>query len=133
MSKYGVFSGPYFSVFSPNTGEYGPEKNSVLGHFSRSDAISCQKINRWCIAYIAWHYIHICISNRKYLYLYIYLFIYISIYLSIINNLSIHLYTYTCTSISMNAKSRRKKLRHCFWTVINVLKKTSATWTAKHL
>ena len=26
-SKYGVFSGPYFpvSVFSPNTGKYGPE------------------------------------------------------------------------------------------------------------
>ena len=43
MSKYRVFSGPYFSVFSPNTGEYGPEKNFVLGHFSRSDAISCQK------------------------------------------------------------------------------------------
>ena len=25
-SKYGVFSGPYFPVFSPNTGKYGPEK-----------------------------------------------------------------------------------------------------------
>ena len=43
MSKYGVFSGPYFpafglqylSVFTPNAGKYGPEKNSVFGHFSR--------------------------------------------------------------------------------------------------
>ena len=35
MSKYGVFSGPYFpvfgtSVFSPNTGKYGPEKTLYL-------------------------------------------------------------------------------------------------------
>ena len=28
-SKYGVFYGP-------NTGKYGPEKNSVFGYFSRS-------------------------------------------------------------------------------------------------
>ena len=26
VSKYGVFSGSYFSVFSPNKGKYGPEK-----------------------------------------------------------------------------------------------------------
>ena len=26
MSKYGVFSGPYFFVFSPNTGKYGSGK-----------------------------------------------------------------------------------------------------------
>ena len=25
MSKYVVISGPYFPVFSPNTGKYGPE------------------------------------------------------------------------------------------------------------
>ena len=30
VSKYGVFSGPYFPGFSSNTGKYGPEKNSVL-------------------------------------------------------------------------------------------------------
>ena len=39
MSKYGVFSGPYFparrdtpylSVFSPNAGKYGIEKTSYL-------------------------------------------------------------------------------------------------------
>ena len=33
---YRVFSGPYFLVFELNTGKYGPEKNSVSGHFSRS-------------------------------------------------------------------------------------------------
>ena len=33
MFKYGVFSGPYFSVFSPNTGKYGPEKTPYLDDF----------------------------------------------------------------------------------------------------
>ena len=33
MSKYGVFSGPYFPVFSPNTGKYGPEKTPFLDTF----------------------------------------------------------------------------------------------------
>ena len=37
ISKYGAFSGPYFPVFSPNTGKYGPELNSVFRHFLRSD------------------------------------------------------------------------------------------------
>ena len=26
MSKYGIFSGPYFPVFGLNVGKYGPEK-----------------------------------------------------------------------------------------------------------
>ena len=33
MSKYGVFSGPYFPVFSPNTGKYEPEKTPFLDTF----------------------------------------------------------------------------------------------------
>ena len=33
VSKYGVFSGPYFPVFSPNTGIYGPEKTPYLDTF----------------------------------------------------------------------------------------------------
>ena len=33
MSKYGVFSGPSFPVFSPNTGKYGPEKTPYLDSF----------------------------------------------------------------------------------------------------
>ena len=33
MSKYGVFSGPYFPILSPNT---GTRINSIFEHFSRS-------------------------------------------------------------------------------------------------
>ena len=33
MSKYGVFSCPYFPVFSTNTGKYGPEKTPYLDTF----------------------------------------------------------------------------------------------------
>ena len=39
VSKYGVFSGPYFAVFSQNTSKYGSEKNSVFEQFSRSGII----------------------------------------------------------------------------------------------
>ena len=39
MSKYEVLPGPYFPIFELNTGKYGPEKNSVFGHFSRSEYI----------------------------------------------------------------------------------------------
>ena len=34
--KYGVFSSPYFPVFGPNTGKYGPEKTPYLNTFLRS-------------------------------------------------------------------------------------------------
>ena len=30
VSKYGVFSGPYFPVFGLNTGKYGPENTPYL-------------------------------------------------------------------------------------------------------
>ena len=33
MSKYGVISGPYFPVFSPNTGKDGPEITPYLDTF----------------------------------------------------------------------------------------------------
>ena len=33
MSKYGVISGPYFPVFSSNTGKYGPELTAYLDTF----------------------------------------------------------------------------------------------------
>ena len=33
VSKYGVISGPYFLVFSPNTGKYGPEITPYLDTF----------------------------------------------------------------------------------------------------
>ena len=37
MSKYEVFSGPYFPVFSPNTGKYRPEKNPHLDTFEAGE------------------------------------------------------------------------------------------------
>ena len=33
VSKYRVISGPYFPVFSPNTGKYGPEITPYLDTF----------------------------------------------------------------------------------------------------
>ena len=33
VSKYGVISGPYFPVFSPNAGRCGPEKTPYLDTF----------------------------------------------------------------------------------------------------
>ena len=33
VSKYGVFSGAYLPVFSPNMGIYGPEKTPYLNTF----------------------------------------------------------------------------------------------------
>ena len=33
MSKYGVISVPYFLVFTPNTGKYGPEITPYLDNF----------------------------------------------------------------------------------------------------
>ena len=33
MSKYGVISGPFFTVFNPNTGKYGPEITPYLNTF----------------------------------------------------------------------------------------------------
>ena len=38
LSKYRVFSGPYFTVFSPNTGNYRPEKIPYLDTFN---AVKC--------------------------------------------------------------------------------------------
>ena len=45
VSKYGVFSGPYFPAFSPNTGKYGPEKTSYLDTFH---AVKGTGINTVC-------------------------------------------------------------------------------------
>ena len=33
VSKYKVFSGPYFPLFSPNKGKYGPEKTPYVDFF----------------------------------------------------------------------------------------------------
>ena len=52
MSKYGVFSDPYFSAFSPNTGKYGPKKPPYLGTFERSTNIH-QKSFKMLVRYKA--------------------------------------------------------------------------------
>ena len=46
VSKYGVFNGPYFSVFSPNRGKYGPEKTPHLDTFH---AVSYFRYIAFCI------------------------------------------------------------------------------------
>ena len=33
MSEYGLFSGPYFPAFSPNTGKHGQDKFPYLDTF----------------------------------------------------------------------------------------------------
>ena len=35
VSKYGVFFGPYFPAFSPNTGKYGPENLLIWTRFTQ--------------------------------------------------------------------------------------------------
>ena len=42
VSKYGVFSGPYFLVFELNTGKYGPEKLRIWTLFTQ-----CQLWQTW--------------------------------------------------------------------------------------
>ena len=39
MSNYRVTSGPYFPVFSPNTGKYGPEITRYLDTFHTVNVI----------------------------------------------------------------------------------------------
>ena len=46
MSKYGVFSGPYFPVLSPNIGKYGPEKFPYLDSFHVVENIGISKVFR---------------------------------------------------------------------------------------
>ena len=41
VSKYGVFSGPYFPVFSSNTGKYGPGKTPYFDTFHTMAAALC--------------------------------------------------------------------------------------------
>ena len=53
VSKYGIFSGPYFPVFSPNTAKYGPEKTPNLDTFHSAlvilkDFLSLFRINTCC-------------------------------------------------------------------------------------
>ena len=44
MPKYGVISGPYCPVFTPNTGKYGPEITPYLDTFHAVKAMEKTKI-----------------------------------------------------------------------------------------
>ena len=44
VAKYGVFSGPYFPVFSPNAGKYGPEKTPYLDTFHAVDQFQIMEV-----------------------------------------------------------------------------------------
>ena len=44
VSKYGHFSGAYFSVFNSNTGKYGPEKTWYLDTFHTMDGLNSNVI-----------------------------------------------------------------------------------------
>ena len=70
MSKYGVFSGPYFPVFSPNTGKYGPEKTAYLDTFHAVCKVACKKLRPKFLCYIWTRYIEIqstdkCLADVK--------------------------------------------------------------------
>ena len=45
MTNFGIT--PYFSLFTPNAGKYGPEKNSVFGHFSRMQCFLMSFFRNW--------------------------------------------------------------------------------------
>ena len=40
VTKYGVFSGPYFPIFSPNAGKCGPEQTPHLDTFHTASVLS---------------------------------------------------------------------------------------------
>ena len=46
VSKYGVISGPYFLVLSPNTGKYGPKLTQYLDTFHALVVISYDGLQR---------------------------------------------------------------------------------------
>ena len=48
VSKYGIFSGPYFPVFSQKTAKYGPEKTPYLDTFHAVRAVSSSIFNKNC-------------------------------------------------------------------------------------
>ena len=49
MSKYGVFSGPDFPVFSPSTGKYGPEKLHIWTFFTQCQLLIA-KLHAYCFS-----------------------------------------------------------------------------------
>ena len=75
VSNYGLFSGPYFPAFGLNTERYSvslhiqsecgkirTRKNSVFGHFSRSDIQGKVSSNHWQWLYIVFP-LYFCVSS----------------------------------------------------------------------
>ena len=75
VSKYGVFSGPYFPAFGLNTefysvnlriqfkcGEKRIRKNSVFGHFSRSARLNV--CFEYCLAF-PYSFYKICLEEKS--------------------------------------------------------------------
>ena len=76
MSKYGVFSGPCFPVFSPNTGKYRPEETPYL------DTFHAMIENNWqyyLLAHLYNFYTYILFSDL-FIDSYVYLFMYFLFY-----------------------------------------------------
>ena len=48
VSKYGVISGPYFPVFSSNTGQYGPE---IIPYLDPFHVVVSQKLSLKIVAH----------------------------------------------------------------------------------
>ena len=67
VSKYVVFSGSYFSVFSPNTEKYGPEKTPYLDTFHTAVAYSSFYIHSHLNRKVALHNIEIACPSLSYI------------------------------------------------------------------
>ena len=62
LSKYEVFSGPFFPVFGLNTGKYGLEKSSYLDTFH---AVSFSQKPREILGSIPFYYLQIFLTKEK--------------------------------------------------------------------
>ena len=80
MSEYGVFSGPYFSVFGRNTEIYGvilciqseyskiwARKNFAFGKFSRSERYVVYKSNRLVLKLIIYLQLFTSLNKRMFI------------------------------------------------------------------
>ena len=81
MSQYGVFSGLYFPVFSPNKGTHGPEKTQYLNTFNFLESSSnVLKRNYQGKKILALPYFIDKWQVNIYIYIYTYIYIYMYIF-----------------------------------------------------
>ena len=67
VSKDQVFSGPYFPVFIPNTGKYGPGKTPYLDTFQAVGLIVNDLMAQYCLIQIIHEPTHILESSVSYI------------------------------------------------------------------